>query len=249
MVSAAISLIKTIRLLGIKPIMISNKTILIAAAHPDDEVLGCGGTIAKYSKENDIHIAIFGEGITSRFDKRSDADAKELVSLQNQSREAGEFLGAKTNFFFSLPDNRFDSMPFLEIVKKAEEVLEKIKPEIIYTHHPSDLNIDHRILFQAILTAARPIFGNFVKEIYSFEVPSSTEWSFQKMNGFFSPNVFENISETIEKKIKCMEIYESEIKKFPHPRSAEALLAIARRWGSVAGLQNAEAFELIRGIR
>lgn len=230
--------------------MNQNKSkILIIAAHPDDEVLGCGGTIAKYAKSKEIYVAILGEGIFSRYQKRDEANKEELLSLEKKSKEIGKFLGVKENFFFGLPDNQFDTIPFLKIVKKVEEVIKKVKPEIIYTHHNGDLNIDHRITFQAVLTAARPINNCSVKEIYSFEVLSSTEWSFQKINGSFLANVFEDISTTISKKIEAMKIYKTEIREFPHPRSEEAILSVAKRRGSVAGFKYAEAFELIRTFR
>jgi len=226
----------------------SNK-ILIIAAHPDDEVLGCGGIIAKYAESKEIYIAILGEGISSRYQKREKVSKEELSSLKKKSQEVGIFLGIRENLFFDLPDNQFDTIPFLKIVKKIEEVVKKIKPTIIYTHHIGDLNIDHRITFQAVLTATRPTNNCSVKEIYSFEVPSSTEWSFQKINNSFSPNVFENISDTINKKIEAMKIYKTEIREFPHPRSEEAILTVAKRWGLVAGFKYTEAFELIRSIK
>ncbi|MFC1630140.1 PIG-L deacetylase family protein [Patescibacteria group bacterium] len=228
--------------------MENKNKILIIAAHPDDEVLGCGGTIAKHSHNNEVYVVILGEGISSRYAQREDVRKEELLSLQKQSKEAGRFLGAKENIFFNLPDNQFDSIPLLKIVKKIEEVIKKIRPAIVYTHHSGDLNIDHRITFQAVLTATRPIDNCSVKKIYSFEIPSSTEWSFQKINGPFLPNVFEDISETWEKKVQAMQMYNTEIKKFPHPRSKEAIVVIAKRWGSTVGLKYAEAFELIRAV-
>jgi len=229
--------------------MKKSKKILIVSAHPDDEVLGCGGTIAKYAKSNDIYLVVLGEGISSRYAQREKAPKKELLELKKQSQKAGKFLGLKECFFFDLADNRFDTVPFLEIVKKIEEIIQKIKPEIIYTHHCGDLNIDHRITFQAVLTCTRPIADSSVKQIYSFEVASSTEWAFQKIKKPFLPNVFEDVSQTIGKKVKALELYKSEIKKFPHPRSREAILTIAKRWGSVVGSEYAEAFELIRWIK
>lgn len=223
--------------------------ILVIAAHPDDEVLGCGGTIAKLSRECEVFIAILGEGITSRYQKREQANETQLEKLREKSREVRKLLGAKDVFFFGLPDNRFDELPLLEVVKRVESVIEKVKPSIIYTHHYGDLNIDHQITFRAVLTATRPIKGCTVKEIYAFEIPSSTEWGFQKLGGPFSPNVFVDVSDTIHLKLQAMRLYESEAREFPHPRSPEAIRAIAARWGSVCGLDYAEAFELIRSIR
>jgi len=223
--------------------------ILVVAAHPDDEVLGCGATMAKYAKDNDVFVAILGEGISSRYQNREQAQKKELQELKEQSQNACKILGVKEVLFFSLYDNRFDSVDFLEIVKKVEQAVEKFKPDIIYTHHSGDLNIDHRLVFQAILTACRPTGQNLVKEIYSFEVLSSTEWSCRKIERPFVPNVYEDVSSTIEKKLNAFEEYKTEIKQFPHPRSVEGIKVLAKKRGMEAGVEHAEAFELIRWIK
>lgn len=228
---------------------IRNK-ILIVASHPDDEVLGCGGIIAKYSKDREVYILILGEGVSSRYQKREEAPKEELDKIREQSRQAGKFLGAKEVFFLDLPDQRFDTVSFLDIVKKIENIVQALMPEIIYTHSSSDLNLDHRITFEAVLTATRPIGEFSAKELYSFEISSSTEWAFSKINGSFLPDVFEDISSSdIAKKIEALKIYEGEIKKFPHPRSEEAILSLAKIRGSSVGSNYAEAFELIRYIR
>ena len=120
---------------------------------------------------------------------------------------------------------------------------------MVYTHHPGDLNIDHALTYRAALTATRPLAGSVVRELYSFEIASSTEWAFQSLTPAFRPNTFVDVSTTIEQKIRAMEAYESEVRTFPHPRSPEALRAIAHRWGSVMGAQYGEAFELIRAVR
>jgi len=229
--------------------MPEKKKILVVAAHPDDEVLGCGGTIAKNAESSDIFIAILGEGISSRYQNRGEAEKSELQELQRQGQRACKILGAKEVLFFGLPDNRFDSIPFLEIVKKVEEVIKKFEPNTIYTHHSGDLNIDHRLTFQAVLTASRPVKENPVKEIYSFEILSSTEWSQQKIEKPFIPNVYENISSTLEKKIQALQAYKSEIKEFPHPRSLRGIEVLAEKRGMEAGIRLAEAFELIRHIK
>ncbi len=224
--------------------------ILVVAAHPDDEVLGCGGTAARLASEgHDVFFAIMGEGITSRVADRSDADAKQLDQLRQQAFAAGAKIGVKDVILHQLPDNRLDTVPLLEVVKLVEGLVDRIKPKTVYTHHPGDLNVDHGVIYRAVLTATRPMLGQSVREIYSFEVPSSTEWAFQRIEPSFRPNVFVDIGETIEAKVTAMECYESEARKFPHPRSPEALRAIAKRWGATVGCSAAEAFELVRSIR
>lgn len=226
------------------------KKVLVLAAHPDDEVLGCGGTIARRSRDgDDVHIAILGEGITSRFQNREEADLTELERLHERSREAGRIVGATQVSLFGLPDNRFDSIALLDIVKIIEGLIDGLEPSVVYTQHGGDLNIDHNLLYRATLTATRPMADCPVRELYAYEVASSTEWAFQKFEPAFRPNTFVDISETLESKIAAMEVYESEARAFPHPRSPEALRAQAQRWGSASGLHAAEAFELVRAVR
>lgn len=228
----------------------NKETILVVAAHPDDEVLGCAGTMARLRQEgHPVHIAILGEGITSRYAKREEADWEAVKALHARSRQAVGLLGVQNLVIRDLPDNRFDTVPLLDVVKLVETEVQRLKPEIIFTHHGGDLNIDHCIVHRAVLTATRPLVGAPVRQIYAFEVASSTEWTFQQLTPLFRPNVFIDISATIEDKIRAMEKYEGEVRVFPHPRSLEALRAIARRWGSVAGVEYAEAFELIRWVR
>ena len=227
-----------------------SQRILVVTSHPDDEVLGCGGTIARLALEGqDVYIAILGEGITSRYQQREQADRALVEALRARSLQTVELLGAKDLFMHNLPDNRFDTVPMLDIVKIIEELVNKWHPHTIYTHHGGDLNIDHVLVHRAVLTATRPRSEQPVKEIYAFEVPSSTDWAFQQFQPVFRPNVFVDISTTLDLKVRAMELYESEARPFPHPRSAEALQAIARRWGSAIGCEAGEAFELIRAIR
>jgi LmbE family N-acetylglucosaminyl deacetylase len=226
------------------------KPVLVIAAHPDDEILGCGATAARLVKEGrEVHFAILGEGITSRHADRGDADANQLAVLHQHSRDAAAKVGVESVFLHHFPDNRLDTVPLLEVVKVVEDLVDRVRPEVIYTHHNGDLNVDHGIVFRAVLTATRPTQGHPVSEIYAFEVPSSTEWAFQSIGSAFRPNVFVDVANTIEAKVVAMECYESEARMFPHPRSPEALRAIATRWGSVAGCRAAEAFELIRSVR
>jgi LmbE family N-acetylglucosaminyl deacetylase len=225
-------------------------TTLVIAAHPDDEVLGCGGTIARLAQKGEIvYIAILGEGITSRYAQREQADPALLAVLHERSRQAAAILGAHDIFLYGLPDNRFDTVAMLDVVKIIEELVGRLQPDTVYTQHGGDMNIDHVITYRATLTATRPMAGFPVKTLYAYEVASSTEWAFQQFSPVFHANTFMDISATLETKIAAMQVYESEARSFPHPRSPEALRAQARRWGSVAGLETAEAFELVRDIR
>ena len=224
--------------------------ILVVAAHPDDEVLGCGGTISRLSGEgHELCALILGEGITSRHPERKQEDLPLIRSLQNSCRKSAGSLGVKEAFFHQLPDNRFDTVPILDIIKIIEESVNRVEPRAIYTHHGGDLNIDHVITHRAVMTAVRPMKECMVEDVYAYEIASSTEWSFQQFQPVFKPNVFINITDTIDAKIAAMQYYENEIRLFPHPRSPEALRINARRWGSVIGVEYAEAFELIRSLR
>jgi LmbE family N-acetylglucosaminyl deacetylase len=225
-------------------------SVLVVAAHPDDEVLGCGGTIARLATEgHEVRIAILAEGMTSRYQQREQTDQKQLQHLHSNSQQAADKLGAKELVLCKLPDNRLDTVPLLDVVKLVEDLIKKFKPTVIYTHHPGDLNVDHGVVHRAVLTATRPTPGQRVREIYAFEVASSTEWAFQRLAPSFRPNVFVDIGATLETKVAALACYDTETRKFPHPRSPEAVRAIAMRWGSVAGFRAAEAFELIRSLR
>jgi LmbE family N-acetylglucosaminyl deacetylase len=227
------------------------QNVLVIAAHPDDEVLGCGGTMARYASEGHaIHVAILGEGISSRHRRRDEASSDALTDLQADANAAGAALGVRSVVFGGLPDNRFDQLALLDVVKQVEGLIEATRPDVIFTHHPGDLNIDHGITFRAVLTATRPGASPVdVPDVYTFEVPSSTEWAFQRIAPVFRPNVFVDIAPWLESKIAAMQCYGSERREAPHPRSPEVLRATAVRWGATAGLQAAEAFELIRSVR
>ena len=230
--------------------MRDRESVLVVAAHPDDEILGCGGTMARLASEgHEVRIAILAEGMTSRYQQRDQADRKQLNDLHNHAQQAADKVHAKELVLCKLPDNRMDTVPLLEVVKVVEELLERFRPSVIYTHHSGDLNVDHGVVHRAVLTATRPVPGQRTREIYAFEVPSSTEWAFQRLEPTFRPSVFVDISATLDTKISALACYDTETRAFPHPRSPEALRAIAMRWGSVAGFQAAEAFELIRSLR
>ncbi|MBN2569181.1 MAG: PIG-L family deacetylase [Deltaproteobacteria bacterium] len=227
----------------------AKKTVLVIAAHPDDEVLGCGGTIARLGREGwRVYIAILGEGITSRYDHPEHADKELLRQLHVRSQEVVGILGATDVRLYNLPDNRFDTVPMLDIVKIVENMVENIKPQIVYTHSGGDLNVDHAVTHRAVLTATRPMPSCLVKDIYAFEVPSSTEWAFSQFQPVFLPNMFVDIRDTLDIKIRAMQHYEGESRTFPHPRSPEALRSIAQNRGAMVGVEYAEAFCLIRSV-
>ncbi|WP_151900709.1 PIG-L deacetylase family protein [Sulfurimonas hydrogeniphila] len=225
-----------------------NKKILIIAAHPDDEVLGCFGTVARLIKEGyEAYTLILGEGKTSRDKKREIENKKnELWVLNSEIKKANSIIGIKKVFVESFPDNRFDSVDLLDIVKVVSKVKENIKPDIIFTHYENDLNIDHRITYQTVITATRPMEEESVKEIYSFEVLSSTEWNYPLS---FSPDTFYDISTTLSLKIEAMKAYDSELCKYPHPRSLEGIELNAKHRGMRIGKEYVEAFKCVRNIR
>ena len=230
--------------------MSDKQKILIIAAHPDDEVLGCGGSMAKWSRDGHrVHVLIMAEGATSR-DKKRDRYAwkGELSNLFRFAKKAGEILGVESVELLDYPDNRMDSVDMLDVVKSIEEHIEKRKPEVVITHHSGDLNIDHQVIHQAVVTACRPQPGHPVKRILSFEVQSATEWQSSTINQPFTPNWFEEITDTLELKIQALEAYESEIREWPHARSIKAVDHQARWRGVTVGCQAAEAFILIRQV-
>ncbi|MEO1958904.1 MAG: PIG-L deacetylase family protein [Nautiliaceae bacterium] len=216
------------------------KRFLIVAAHPDDEVLGCFGTAKRLINEGyEGYTLILGEG------KRARGADDELDILKKEIKRANDVIGIKEVFSFNFADNAFDSVRLLDIVKVVEKVVDEVKPEIIFTHYEKDLNIDHQITYKATITATRPMVECVVKEIYSFEVLSSTEWNYPLS---FSPDTFFDVSETIEYKIRAMSKYKSELREFPHPRSLEGIELNARQWGMRVGVEAAEAFKCVRRI-
>ena len=224
------------------------KDILVFAAHPDDELLGVGGTIRRFVNEGaTARAVILAEGLTSRGERRSETDHSELLALQEDARRAAMKIGYSSIDFCGLPDNRMDSMDLLDIIKTVSNYVEKYKPDTIFTHHHGDLNIDHRLTCEAVLTACRPVGNYCVKQIYAFETPSSTEWNYCYTEPF-TPNVYVDVSDTLEAKIRGMACYRTESAEYPHPRSAEALRALGRYRGSNAGFDMAESFIVLRTV-
>jgi LmbE family N-acetylglucosaminyl deacetylase len=226
-----------------------NRRVAVVAAHPDDEVLGCGGTIARHAAEGDeVHVLIVAEGATSRGvvrDRAASGDA--LSQLAASARRANQLLGTAELELLEFPDNRLDGVDLLDVVKAVESFFDKCKPQTVYTHWPSDLNVDHRVVSEAVQTACRPIPKSTQEQILFFEVPSSTEWRLGA-GGRFEPNHFVDISATLELKRSALAAYGSEMRPWPHSRSLEAVQSLARWRGATVGMEAAEAFVLGRAL-
>jgi len=232
--------------------LLANKRILVVVAHPDDEILGLGATMHDLIHQHGctIRAVILGEGITSRSQERDrEKWANELATHRANIHSAAAAIGYESVGIYDFPDNRFDSVALLDIVKVVEKEKQDFQPSVIFTHHGGDTNIDHRRTFEAVITATRPMSGEVVRTIFAFETPSSTEWQAFNYPNYFQPNVYFGVSRAgIEAKIKAMESYEFERRAFPHPRSPEALETLARRHAVTVGADYAEAFMLIRAI-
>jgi LmbE family N-acetylglucosaminyl deacetylase len=223
---------------------------MVVVAHPDDELLGCGATMHKLTNEYGctIRAIILGEGITSRANNRDvDQWKSELEKHKANIHTAASRIGYESVGIYDFPDNRFDTVALLDIVKIIEKEKEAFKPEIIFTHHGGDLNIDHQRTFEAVITASRPLPDEIVKTIITFETPSGTEWRASSDPRHFVPNLFVELSEeNMESKVKGMESYEFEKRTYPHPRSPGALRILAQRYGIMMGGGLYEAFQIIR---
>ena len=222
--------------------------ILVVVAHPDDEILGCGGTMARMIKEgSEVYTLILGTGITSRYENDDEVEIKDkLKLLKYHAHEANKLIGVNEIITDDFPDNAFDTVALLDIVKSVEKVKDKIKPGLIFTHYEKDLNIDHKVTYEAVITAARPMPDETVRQIYSFEVPSSTEWGYPLS---FAPDTFYDVGNTIELKLKALEHYKTEMRKPPHPRSLEWVRLRAKTWGMSVGIEYAEAFKCVRRVQ
>jgi LmbE family N-acetylglucosaminyl deacetylase len=221
----------------------------VIAAHPDDEVLGCGGTIARLAEAGcAVHILLLADGESAR-DVEPAVNITELVKTRSKKAEqACAVLGCASTKTTRLPDNRLDSVELLEIVKLVEKFVDQYHPTIVITHHRGDVNIDHRIVHDAVLAACRPEPNHCTKELLFFEVSSSTEWQTPDAEESFHPNYFVDITSTVQKKLKALEVYESEMREVPHPRSLKAVEALSQWRGATAGVEAAEAFVLGRKL-
>jgi LmbE family N-acetylglucosaminyl deacetylase len=224
----------------------TRRRVLVIAAHPDDEALGCGATMAKHAARGDrVWILILGEGVRARREYRGREGKSLVTALRKNAQKAATLMGAERLILRSFPDNQFDGVSLLKIIYAVEEVTRVFAPNIIYTHHYTDVNVDHRRTLEAVEAVIRPMPAIPIEQVFAFEVPSSTEWSFTRKD-VFRPDVFNALEEKFfEKKMEAMQCYKSEMRSFPHPRSPEYLRALAMMRGGQGGVPLAEAFELI----
>ena len=222
-----------------------SRIVLVVAAHADDEVLGCGGTIAKHVAAGDkVHVVFMADGVGSR-----GGEFESAVSVRETAMNAAaKILGTSSTICLGFPDNKMDTLALLDIVQPLEKVLQSVQPEVVYTHHHGDLNIDHRLTFQAVMTACRPVPGSSVTDILTFEVLSSTEWQ-PPGQSLFIANLYVDIGVYLEIKEKAIGAYAFEMLPAPHSRSVENLAFSDKYSGHCVGLEAAERFAVVRMLR
>ncbi|HKA91340.1 MAG TPA: PIG-L deacetylase family protein [Haliangiales bacterium] len=217
--------------------------VLVVAAHPDDELLGLGATVARHVEAGDeVTAVIVSEGATSRYAEGADR------ALRDAAGAAAAVLGVRDLRFLGMEDQRLDAVPLLDVVRPIEKIRAEIRPDVVYAHHWGDLNRDHRVVSEAAMVACRPVGDAYPRRVLCFETPSSTEWSSPDLSLQFVPTVFVDATATIEKKLRAMACYATEVRPAPHPRSLESLRARAQYWGQIVGRNYAEAFVLVRDV-
>lgn len=214
------------------------KRALVIASHPDDEILGSGGTIKKLINDGVEIVTV----IVAKGRKEEEHHIQKFTSLANSHLGVGKVI------FMQFPNLKLNTVPLHEITKEIEKLLDTYTPDIIFTHHYGDLNQDHQVTFQAVMTAARPLPGKKPIEILCFETVSSSEWTQNTQDKLFKPTYFVDISDTINDKLEALRHYDVEMRTFPHPRSYEGVQYLARVRGMTVGVEYAEAFEIIRRV-
>jgi LmbE family N-acetylglucosaminyl deacetylase len=228
---------------------LTGSSILVVAAHPDDEVLGCGGTLARMAQEGrEVNVLLLADGESSRGSAESPLASGRVAARKQSAQQAAEILGCASMQLLALPDNRMDCLDMLDVVQQIEECVQRHKPSILLTHNAGDVNVDHRVVHEAVIAACRPQPGHSVKKLMFFEIPSSTEWRPAGTAHVFSPNSFVDITTTLATKLKALEAYAAELRVFPHPRSLQAVESLARWRGASVGVMAAEAFMLGREV-
>lgn len=224
-------------------------SVVVIAAHADDEVLGCGGSISRYVSEGrQVHVLLLSDGVSSRNENTVQTNFENFSSRNSAAKVANQILGTTSLTQLNLPDNKMDTLALLDIVKLTEKFIIKHRAKTVLTHHFGDVNIDHRVVHDAVIAACRPQPLSTVCELLFFEVPSSTEWRPPSSGLMFNPNYFVDISDSVNIKLKALEAYSEEMRAFPHPRSIKAVEALACWRGSTVGVSAAEAFILGRQI-
>ena len=224
------------------------KKVLVLAAHPDDEVLGMGGTIAKLTSEgNEVVLAIVTDGSSSQY--RMNADLNEIINRKKlETESAAHILGIKEIIYCGLPDMRLDTVAHIEVNAAIERVIDTVQPDVVYTHFYGDVNKDHTCVYESTLVAVRPVPGQKVREVYCYSVPSSTEWSPLMASTAFLANVYVDIEQYAQRKYEALAAYHTELREYPHPRSVETVKKLDEAIGLTVGLKKAESFVLIRRV-
>lgn len=218
--------------------------VVVVAAHPDDEILGAGGTLARHAQVgDDVHAVVLADGALSRYDEHM------VGELQAGGLAAARHIGFASLRFEAFPDQRLDQVAMVDLTQHVETVLMDLQPDVVYTHFRGDVNADHSLVAQAVWTACRPYRMPQLRLIAAFETPSSTEWSSVAEGFAFRPTMFVDVAATIQCKLAAMSCYASELREYPHPRSLRALRERASYWGSVVGRSAAEAFLILRDLR
>lgn len=221
----------------------NTRKILVIAPHPDDEVLGVGGAIAKHAKKGDeVYLCVVTKAYTP------DWSEEFLKNRQKEIKKANKILGVKNTYFLDFPTVKLDTVPQKELSEAISNVVNKVRPAVVYIPHRGDVNKDHRLVFETAVVALRPKPRSVVRKVLSYETLSETEWAAPPTEDVFAPNVYVDISDTLKTKLNAMSAYKSELKKYPHPRSLEGITALANKRGIEAGLKAAEAFMLVREI-
>jgi LmbE family N-acetylglucosaminyl deacetylase len=217
--------------------------VLVIAPHPDDEVLGVGGTMLRHLARGDaVHVVICTKGREARF------GAQQVAKVQAEARAAHAMLGLTGSHFLDLPAAELDTVPGAEINAGLHRVLEQVRPEVVYVPHLGDVHRDHQIIFQSAMVCCRPVVGQCVRRILAYETVSETDWYAAPMTPAFTPNAFVDIALYIEKKLAVCAAYASQIRPSPDQRSLEAIRALARTRGHAMALPYAEGFMLVRSV-
>lgn len=218
-------------------------TVLVVAPHPDDEVLGCGGTIAKYAENGDyVYVAIVTKGCEPLF------PANQVEAVRNECLKADKFLGVKETIFMDFPAAMIEDVSRYKFNEAFIQLVQKIKPDIVYIPHRGDMQLDHKMVVDAAMVALRPKYQHVVKKIYAYETLSETGWDVPNVTNEFIPNAYSDISEFLGKKLEAMEIFTTQLAAYPNARSLGAVKALAMYRGALVNMEAAEAFVTIREI-